>query len=440
MASRPLINFFQGHPSQSLLPRKELAAAFEKVLLHTDYVDYANDPLNRPPLTYGTDQGNYDTRKVISRWLDDHFGRNTPTDPDTVNLTGGASYGIANILASLTDPTTVTKQIFVVSPTYFLINYALVDAGYADKLTAIAETGGGEYDIDLADLEEKLQHYDQGLEPAGGAEINVFDDPTGRPTQKKYRYVIYVVPTYSNPGALNYSTKTRQKLVQIARKHDMLILSDDVYDFLHYDADVSLPPKLVHLDRDTLPENFTFGNTLSNSSFSKLIAPGLRVGWQESATKKLLQQLAITGANKSGGTPGQLNSLVVQHLIETGSIEKVIANFRENYKERAAAVKAAVKEHLPVKYTTLYGGDGGYFLWVAIRAPNYDHRGVLAKLKQEFNVVIPGGDHFEVHGDHRGWGDFGVRLCISLLTSENIKEGISRWGEVLKRENPELYK
>lgn len=62
----------------------------------------------------------------------------------------------------------------------------------------------------------------------------------------------------------------------------------------------------------------------------KIIAPGLRVGWQESATPKLVQQLAVTGSNRSGGTPNQLSTFVVADLINSGEIDKIIESFKKS--------------------------------------------------------------------------------------------------------------
>lgn len=432
------INFFKGHPTIELLPKAQLAEAFLKVIVGKEYHDFESDPNNRHPLQYGTDPGNLTIRRAVANWSSKKFGRK-PANPDTINLTGGASFGAANILSACTKPT-VTKHAFVVSPTYFLINYAFVDAGFDGKMTAINETPGAEYEIDLDALESKLQELDEenGFLPVTTAEINLEQDPTDRGYRKLYRYVMYLVPTYSNPGGLCYSVKTRTRLLDIARKHDLLLISDDVYDYLSYDG-VPPAPKLSHLDEDTLPSGWKFGNTISNASFSKIIAPGLRVGWQETAGPALAQQLATTGANKSGGTPGQLNSAVVQEFIESGTLDTVIAGYIKIYKERADVTKAAIHKYLPPRHTKLYGGDGGYFLWVEIDAPGVDIANTLAKLKAKHNVVIPEGGNFEVHGDDKGWGKKGARLCVALLSEEEIEKGLQKWGEVLKEEYPELY-
>lgn len=431
------INFFKGHPTLSLLPKAELADAFRFVIDGDDLWDFELDPNNRHPLQYGTDPGNLTVRRAVADWSNGKFGRKT-LDVDSINLTAGSSFGAANILSACTSPD-VTVRAFVVSPTYFLINYAFIDADLGEKMTAVEETPDGEYEIDMKYLESQLEQFDKenGLSPVAGAEINIVEDPTARGLRKFYRYVMYLVPTFSNPGGLTYSKKTRIKLLELARKHDLLLISDDVYDHLSYDG---TPPvaKLNHFDEDTLPSGWKFGNTVSNSSFSKIIAPGLRVGWQETASKYLAQQLATTGANKSGGTPGQLNSAVVQRFIESGTLDEVISGYVKTYSSRAAVVKKAVLEYLPPS-TKLYGGDGGYFLWVQIESDGVDLASTVDRVKAEHSVIIPEGTFFEVHGDKRGWGKIGARLCVALLEEKELEEGIKKWGEVLKHQYPQLY-
>lgn len=431
------VNFFKGHPTLSLLPKEQLADAYRKVIVENDYGDFESNADNRHPLQYGTDPGNFTIRESLSKWSNSKFGR-TNISADSINLTGGASFGAANILTACTDRE-VTKHVFLVSPTYFLINFAFIDAGFEGHMTAVKETPEEEYEIDLAGLQSKLEELDKqyGFEPVQDEEINIVEDPTSRGLRKLYRYAMYLVPTFSNPGGLTYSYETRKKLIQLARKHDLLLISDDVYDYLSYDGK---PPvlKLNHIDEDTLPKGWKFGNTVSNCSFSKIIAPGLRVGWQETASPTLVKQLATTGANKSGGTPGQLSTFVVHELIESGALDKTITSFAETYKSRSKVLRDAVHKYLPIKHLKLYGGDGGYFFWVEFDNSDIDVAKTLKKLAAH-NVIIPDGTNFEVSGDVVGWGEKGARLCVALLTETEIEYGIRKWGDVLKADYGNLY-
>lgn len=91
-------------------------------------------------------------------------------------------------------------------------------------------------------------------------------------------------------------------------------------------------------------------------------------------------------------------------------------------------LKESIAKYLP-QDTQVYGGDGGYFVWVVTPSANcFD---VVAKLAKR-NVVLAGGEHFEVTGDKRNWGQHCVRLSISYLTTEEIQQGIKIWGELLE--------
>lgn len=429
------INFLKGHPSTRLLPQKQISESYTKVLSQS-YDEYENGSENRHPLAYGTDLGNLDVRATIADWNNKVFGFKE-SKPENINLTAGASYGIANILELVTD-VSLTKRAFIVTPTYFLINSVFTDLGLAEKLTAVDETPNSEYEIDLKSLEEKLKEYSEGLEVSTEEnEINVIKDPL-RGDRKIYRFVLYLVPTFSNPGGLTYSIKTRRKLLEIARKFDLLVISDDVYDLLRY-TDAEVIPRINYLDQDSIPPAKSYGNSISNATFSKIIAPGLRTGWQETPTSKLVSQLALSGANKSGGSPSQLNLFVVKDLIASGTLDTIIEKFRETYSKRAKSLLAAVKKYLPSR-AVVFGGDGGYFIWISIDGgKDFDHSEVTRKLQEKHNIVLADGNLFDVLGDERGWGKTLVRVCVSFLEEEQIDEGIRVWGEVLKEGWPQLY-
>ncbi|KAG7665615.1 YEY2 [[Candida] subhashii] len=438
--SKPIINFFKGHPSRELLPTKAIASTFQKILLESDYLEYDTDPSNQHPLQYGTDPGNLDIRKILSNWLDTKYGKTGGyIDPNCINLTAGASYGVANILASVTDSCRITKLAFIVTPTYYLINGSFLDLGFDESnMVAIKETPEQEYDLDIEELERRLELESKDLESADdGREINIIEDPV-RGDRKLYRFVMYLVPTFSNPGGITYSLKTRHKLIELARRYDMLIISDDVYDFLDY-KEQNHPPiaTFSQLDKDSLPSYKTYGNTISNATFSKILAPGLRVGWQHTPTSKLVSQLAITGANKSGGTPAQLSTFVVGEMIKSGKADEIIEDFKRVYKKRARVVIESIGKYLP-KSTKVYGGDGGYFFWIILPEIE-DHSLIVKELQRDHNVILAGGENFEVAGDSQDWGKCCVRLSISFLSEEEIEEGIKIWGSVIRKHYGDLY-
>lgn len=412
-----IINFFKGYASNRLVPKQAISHAYSKVLLDTDFDQFDTDPDNRHPLSYGTDPGNLEVRQTISTFLGSNFGI-SPPNPDCINLTCGASFGIGVVLNRATDPS-YTERVFIVTPCYFLINPTFIDAGFSGKITSINETPTGKYQIDLQLLEEELEK----LSPASHT---LKPDSCERPASKVYKSVIYIVPSFSNPGGLNYSLETRVKLIDLARKYDMLIICDDVYDLLDYTGNPPLP-RLCHLDRDTCDKD-GFGNVVSNASTSKIIAPGLRFGWHETVSPKLAEQFSQEGCTKSGGTPTQLASFAIRELMESGKINDIIANFVKTYSERAEIMKQCILKYLP-ESTKFYGGEGGYFIWVEVD-PKYNLLEIIGQLAKQ-NVILASGNEFEVVENVQGLSNC-VRLCFSYVESEDIETGIKAWGELMK--------
>ncbi|GMM29458.1 2-aminoadipate transaminase [Martiniozyma asiatica (nom. inval.)] len=428
-------NFWKGHPSTDLLPNKQIIEASQKILTTFDKTMAHYDGLNDThPLNYGPDLGNLEVRREIATWNDKNFNIST-SNPDCINLTNGASYGLMNLLLQTTSPANgLTKRVFLVSPTYFLINAVFADAGFSGKLSAIEEFPNGQINLDKLEHElEKIESESPSQREIQPKDIPNTYDPT-RPMKKIYNYMMYLVPTFSNPqgGSLNDASKLR--LINIARKYNMLLVCDDVYDLLDFNSvgkdHYKYQKRLVYFDRETLPEGEKFGNTVSNATFSKLLGPGLRVGWQETATSELANLIASGGANMSGGTPGQLNTVIIGELLKTGQVNQIIKKLNIVYSERANILKRAMAKYMPTG-TKVSGLEGGYFSWVTL-PDGYDNEKIIAKCS-ELGVHLAPGKNFEVVGEELNWGKNGVRLSISYLQADKIDEGIKIWGDVCKQ-------
>lgn len=331
-----LIDLLRGHPSTHLLATDAIRESALNVLGKNGHLPTDSYGDIHHPLHYGPDMGNLDLRAEIGNWTAQRYKLSQAIGPERITMTSGASYGLMTALQLCTSPGTgYTKQAFMISPTYFLaasifegttnICYCLTrplivitDAGFAGKLTSIKLCGDT---IDFAGLESKLEHIstttpDVSL-PDGLAPIS---RSVGGP-KRIYKFVMYCVPTYCNPTGETWSLDTRRRVLEIARRWDMLVISDDVYDFLGNDGDQSalangIPlPRLVSLDRSMLVKDGKEGGgqeagyTVSNCSFSKLLGPGLRCGWMESATSRLVRQMS-GGCSRSVFTPSNLFPLV----------------------------------------------------------------------------------------------------------------------------------
>jgi DNA-binding transcriptional MocR family regulator len=161
----------------------------------------------------------------------------------------------------LTDPI-YTTHVFLQSPTYHLVFQMVKDRGFDQKqLVAVPEDADG---IKIEWLQKKLDELQIGASSAH---------------PRFYNAVLYTVPTYSNPSSTTLSHERRMQLVELARRHNLLIICDDVYDMLYYDTTIRSPPSLISYDLNDMESRPGRGNVISNGTFSKILAPGMRCGW-----------------------------------------------------------------------------------------------------------------------------------------------------------------
>lgn len=400
------VTFFRGHPSNDLLPREEILRAATSVLTTQKPSD--DDEETRHPLTYGSDPGALAVRATISEWTNRTLSNSAaPCTAECINLTNGASFGAATALLQCC-PRDYTRMAFAISPTYFLMNQIFVDAGFEGRMRAVVETERG---IDLVGLEAALKK-------------DIAEHAFSK-QKLQFRYVFYLVPIFSNPGGYCCTAEESVKLVKLARKYDVLLLCDHVYDHLDF-KEAGQIPSLVAYDRETLPSGHS-GNVVANCSFSKYLGPGLRVGWQECASPELAYHLSQSGANKSGGTPAHLNTFIAEELIKSGAINRILASLNSVYGSRATEYMDAMRKYLP-QGTKIAGGKGGYFFWVTF-PHGYDVQGITAECA-EHGIRLAPGQHFEVLGDSRDWGQHCFRVSLSYHKTSEAIAAIKVWGKI----------
>lgn len=290
MPSKSLINFASGVPATALLPADLLKEAANSVL--------SNPSVWQPGMTYGPDKGHFPFRVNIAKWLTVFYESVQPISADRICITGGASQNLASILQVFTDPIK-TRKIWIIEPAYFLAFRIFKDAGFDGKLHGIPEDAEG---VDIACLEQALAAELKEFKASVPIQGCVQPIKAACAYRKLYSHVIYCVPTFANPSGSIMSRSRRESLLRLARKYDALIISDDVYDFLHWRSDpeiqvqcrptTAILPRIVDLERtlDGGPQD-DFGNAVSNGSFSKIVGPGCRVGWAE-GTEKFIHGLS----------------------------------------------------------------------------------------------------------------------------------------------------
>lgn len=245
------------------------------------------------------------------------------------------------------------------------------------------------------------------------------------------------------------SLSNRQKLVQIARKYDALIITDDVYDYLQFPTSTktststlreAMLPRLVDIDRtmEPRPQAESFGNAMSNGSFSKIAGPGVRTGWAE-GTPKFSYGLSQCGSSKSGGAPSQMTATIVSELLRSGDLEHHIETvLKPAYKKRYETMIDAINTYLVpqgVKVGEVSYGEkavfGGYFIWLELpECLSADE--VTERSKQQENLIVAPGRIFEVSTDSSIKFDGSIRLCFAWEEEIDMREGVARLGKVIR--------
>lgn len=219
--------------------------------------------------------------------------------------------------------------------------------------------------------------------------------------------LLYTIPNFQNPTGLTLAAARREELAAIAARHGLLVLEDDPYGRLRYRG-ADLPP-IKHWDES--------GHVLYASTFSKTIAPGLRLGWVI-APPEIFSRLLILKQAADLHT-SMFDQTVAHAYLTRHDQETHLEKIRRAYGERFAFMDARLREELPAGYSWTQP-DGGMFLWVTGPA-ELDSGELLCRAISHQVAFVPGRDFFAGDG-----GRNHMRLNFSNSTPERIREGIRR--------------
>jgi len=223
---------------------------------------------------------------------------------------------------------------------------------------------------------------------------------------------LYTIPIHHNPTGSTLIETRRTRLIELARQFDFLILADEVYQLLSY-TDNPPKPFATHTDIE---------NIISLGSFSKILAPGLRLGWIQTHSK-IIKRLVTSGLLDSGGGLNPFTSAILRGVIESGEMEANIRHLIETYRFRLQAMDSLLRKHITgVTYSV---PKGGYFLW--LRFPDQVNTLELRKRAQTFKVDFRQGALFSATGGPQNC----ARLCFAHYDEAQIEQGIVRLKECL---------
>jgi DNA-binding transcriptional MocR family regulator len=361
-----VIDLGAGNPPFSLLPLDLLRTAAESCFAR-------GDPAF---LQYGAEQGDGYFRLALADILTAGYG--FPVDAGHLFVTNGISNALDLLCTLFTRP---GDTIFVEEPSYFLALRVFADHGL--RVVSI-DTDEDGLVVEL--LEEKFRK--------------------GKPK------FLYVIPTHQNPSGHTLTEERRARLVKLAQENNFLILADEVYHFLSYD---SQPPKAFAAWTSD-------PHILSLGSFSKILAPGLRLGWIQAHHEKI-QTLAGCGLLDSGGGLNPFTSAVVREVIESGGLTQNISQLKDIYSHRRMVMDSALRRQLPE--LTWKVPQGGYFFWV--RLPRGLDAAELQQQALDKKVIFRPGVRFS---SRNGLRDY-IRLSFVFYEPEEIEEGILRLKKCL---------
>ena len=264
----------------------------------------------------------------------------------------------------------------------------------------------------------------QAFDLMGAEYVTVPIDEDGLQTSEMERALrsgpkfMYILPNFQNPGGTTLSRSRRDELVLLSDKYGIPIIEDDPYGQLRYEGE-HIPP-LVVLDRTNLlrDNGYLLGNVIYLSTFSKVLAPGLRLGWivaPPDVITHLVQLKQSTDLHTSSFT-----QMVAYEVARDGFMEEHVKLIRKVYKERRDAMLEALHDYFPSEVSWTHP-HGGLFLWVTL-PPGIDTMKLLDTALRQDVAFVP-GDPFFPSGQETGSH---MRLNFSNARPEQIREGVRR--------------
>ncbi|MBP8997954.1 MAG: PLP-dependent aminotransferase family protein [Anaerolineaceae bacterium] len=376
VAEKPgMISFGGGFPAPEVFPVEEFTRASKYVL----------ENLGAEALQYGSTEGYVPLRQMISR----HSIRSgMQVNINNILITTGSQQALdllGKIFINRGD------RILVESPTYLGALQAWNAYG-AEYISVPVDEYGMRTDL----LEDALR------------------------TGPKF---IYVLPNFQNPTGTTLPFERRMKLIELADRYGVPIIEDDPYGQLRYEGEDI--PSVEILDSRMREQNGTYtGNVIYLSTFSKILAPGLRLAWVV-APDNVIHKLALAKQGTDLNT-STFNQIVAHEVGQHGFIDRHVEMMRKVYLERRNAMVDSLEENMPegVSWTR---PQGGLFLWVTLPEP-FNSTELLPQVIED-NVAYVPGEFF--HAD--GTGKNTMRLNFSYCSPEKINEGIARLGKAFKK-------
>lgn len=368
------IPLFAGHPSHDLLPIAGVQRAVESVWRSGSVTRLFN---------YGDEQGN----PQLIEFLVERLNRveSLGISRDNLMIIGGSTWGVDMISDQLTRAGDV---VLVDAPSYRDALHIFRD--HHLELRDIPIDEGGAI---VADMERTLG----ALADAGRA-------------PKFY----YVVPNFQNPSGITMPEARRRAVIELSRRYGFAIVEDDVYNDIRFGGDQ--PPSFFALAGGE--------NVLRMGTFSKTLAPGLRIGWLIASAERIADFVG-SGVLTMGGGANPFTAAIVAEYCRSGDWEAHLLWLRGQYRQRRDIALATLDSAMPPG-TSYTRPSGGYFIW--LRLPNSVRVDDLAERARLERVYFAPGTGFFVNPED---GARHLRLSFSFVPLDDLRAGIEMLGSLI---------
>ncbi|MFH8366122.1 PLP-dependent aminotransferase family protein [Streptomyces sp. NPDC018031] len=368
LTARPeVISFAGGLPAPELFDTAGMAAAFHAVL----------DEAPRSALQYSTSEGDPGLRAAAAARL---TARGLPTDAADLVVTTGSQQALSLLTAALLEPGDV---VLVEAPTYLAALQCFQFAGA--RIVPVPSD-------------------DEGLDPVALEELVVAERPK----------LLYTIPTFQNPTGRTLPADRRQAVASVAERHGLWIVEDDPYGELRFAGEAT--PWIA-----AYPE--AADRTVLTGSLSKIMAPGLRLGWLRGPA--VLRRACVIAKQAADLHTPTVNQLAAARYLSDTDLDAHLAMVRDAYRERRDALLAGLGEALP-EGSRWNEPEGGMFVWASL-PPGYDATAALRDAVAHDVAYVPGAPFFASDPDPAT-----LRLSFVTHTPAEITEGLRRLSKALR--------
>nr|WP_314718453.1 PLP-dependent aminotransferase family protein [uncultured Fretibacterium sp.] len=367
-----MISFAGGMPAPEVFPIDQFSEGSEKLVSEGTSL-----------LQYGTTEGYDPLRSFLAKWTAPRMGREVGLDE--ILLTTGSQQVLDLFAWAMIDPGDVA---IVEAPSYMAALTAFYNHG-AD-FASVPVDGEGMVVSELPALIERLRK--EGKRPK----------------------FIYTIVNFQNPAGATMTVERRKELAAIAERYGLAIFEDDPYGYVRFDG-------------EHLPSIFSFdkaGNTIYAGSFSKILSPGVRIGWV-SGPKDIIRQMAVfKQAVDLCSSP--ITQVLTYEYCRKGYLDSHLPNIVQDYRVKRDAMEESFRKHLAPQGITWVKPEGGFFYW--LNTGNIDS-GELARKALEKKVAILPGAPFCINPEA---GIHAARINYTFSKPDVIEEGVSRLAQAIQ--------